>query len=504
MTCSGKVTATWKAPARDGEILLWPAAKELIRATLENHRRLARADAVKIGGIPLSELRQRQRQWIGHDEDSPLVAAGHQVELLHPGVWAKDILINELARKVEGAAYHFAVDSDAPKHLHLRWPGGSMPITDDPRLGAAAWAGLLDAPTPRHVKELETAVGEASSHWSLEPMAREFLGSLRRGGMESSNLTWLLTNAIHRLDWELGLKHHAMLTAPLWASPGYLLFAHHILSRADCFAATYNALLAEYRRQQGIKNPGRPWPDLKITPEVCELPYWLDWVDEGRRQRACVVRGGRGWRLELSPGRAFELDSQNEGWESAERLGWFLSMGRARLAPRAVTLTAFLRLAVVDQFVHGIGGGRYDCVTDRVIERFFGIDPPAFSVSTATLLFPSALGAARIQLEPLIHEGRKLRHGDAREEKMRLVRQIEALPRNSLQRRQTFHEMHRWLRTLEAGQDYRDWEHRLEAAREMERRQQEIFDRELFYGIQPEARLRSLIEQYQEQFAQAG
>jgi hypothetical protein len=81
----------------------------------------------------------------------PLIGAGHQVELFHPGVWAKIILIDQLAKKL-AAAYHFSVDTDAPKHLLLNWPGGGRPITDDPRLATAQnGPELLDAPTPQHL-----------------------------------------------------------------------------------------------------------------------------------------------------------------------------------------------------------------------------------------------------------------------------------------------------------------------------------------------------------------
>jgi hypothetical protein len=41
-----------------------------------------------------------------------------------------------------------------------------------------------------------------------------------------------------------------------------------------------------------------------------------------------------------------------------------------------------------DFFIHGIGGGNYDHVTDAIIERFFGRTPPNFMVLSATLHLP--------------------------------------------------------------------------------------------------------------------
>jgi hypothetical protein len=43
---------------------------------------------------------------------------------------------------------------------------------------------------------------------------------------------------------------------------------------------------------------------------------------------------------------------------------------------------------VADLFLHGIGGGKYDEVTDELARAFYRIEPPAYGVLTATLLLP--------------------------------------------------------------------------------------------------------------------
>ncbi len=133
-------------------------------------------------------------------------------------------------------------------------------------------------------------------------------------------------------------------------------------------------------------------PDLQVADERCEVPFWLDNQKNRTRQRAAVSRAGDAWRL-LIEGDPFELAHGKEG--AAAALGQYLKRHDMRLTPRALTLTMFFRLLIVDQWVHGIGGGRYEQVNDRVIQRFFGIEPPAFSVTTATLYFPEAVGRRR-------------------------------------------------------------------------------------------------------------
>src|SRR5829696_8701672 len=223
----------WKAPAEDGQLLIWPEPGEMLARTRENQRALSSADNVRLQGIPLPELRRRQRAWIGHADDAaPIVASGHQTELYHPGVWVKDVLAQQLAARSGGQAYHFAVETDSPKHLNVRWPRYSEPLTDDPAVTTAQWSGLLDAPTPQHIAKLDADLREASQSWRFQPVLGEFYASMRRLSLEQPNLANALTNATHELDWKLGLRHHAMVTSPLWTSEPYLVFVHHLLARA--------------------------------------------------------------------------------------------------------------------------------------------------------------------------------------------------------------------------------------------------------------------------------
>jgi hypothetical protein len=491
----------WKAPSEDGEVLIWPDVGEIQKQTLANQKLLGEAHGVRIGGVPLPEIRNWMRKWIDAPTDRPLIGAGHQLELFHPGVWAKNILIDQLARKMGGAAYQFYIDTDEPKHLELRWPGGGRPITDDAKLPTAQWTGLLDAPTPAHVELIERELAAASKDWGFRPMALDFLQSVKRLTLDVPRLAPLLISAMHELDWSLGLRHSAMAVEPLWESEGYLLCVHHLAARAGEFATDYNAVLHDYRTEKGIHSPGRPWPDLRSSVDECELPFWLDSLHEGKRLRAAVkLRDGQSV-LVCPSGDEFVFIRDLNGWQAAENLKRFLSAQRLRLSPRALALTLFLRLIVCDQFVHGIGGALYDEVTDRVIQRRLRIESPHFSVTTATLLFPSAVGRERVELMPLLSEGRRLRHGALDGEKMKLVKQIATLPRSSPERSKIFYQMHARLSEGRYRPEYQAWEQRVQYARQRLAEETDLFDRELFYAIQPRSRLMELIEKYRAEFA---
>lgn len=494
----------WKAPAEDGQILVWPHPPEFVQQTLDNHLRLSEAEA-RVCDRPLRDWRQSMRRWLGHANDAqPLIATGHQTELYHPGVWVKNVLINVVAEKVGGgAAYHVSVDTDEPKHLQVRWLGGSAPVTDDPNLNTAAWSGLLDAPSPAHVQQVESEFEDAAKSWDFQPVMPEFLRSLRRLALEQPRLPDAITSALHELEWSLGLRHHALLASPIWTSEPFAAFAMHIVRRPAEFAQAYNAALAEYRAENKIKTPARPMPDLVVGEDECEVPFWLDDLQSGTRQRARVRRVNDRWVLPLRDGIEYSLDGGGDGDHVAgpDSLARILRELNLRLSPRAITLTMFLRLFVADQFVHGIGGGRYDQVTDRIIRSFFDMCPPAFSVTTATLYFPTSVHRQPACLACVVQEGHHLKHSLLGEEKMQYVRAIEQAPRHSPQRYRMFQQMHHLLAGAAAGNpELHRWRQTLEQTLQQVNEDKVLFDRELFFAVQSRQRLLSMIAPYRELF----
>ncbi|HZZ43052.1 MAG TPA: hypothetical protein VFE58_08945 [Tepidisphaeraceae bacterium] len=495
MEISAERYADWKAPRADGEVLIWPSGDELIRQTRDNTRRLSSEDKSRVQGVALGELRGQMRRFIGHDDSSPLVGTGHQTELAHPGVWVKNVLINRIAEAAGGQSYLFAVDTDEPKHLNLRWPGMSLPITDDPRMTSASWSGQLAPPTPEHLSTIESTLDAAQQGWNFRLAAGGFIHSMRRLSLEAETLAPTLVNALHELDWSLGLRHHALVVSPMFQAEPYLLFVHHLMARADEVATNYNQVLAEYRREQGIRTPGRPMPDLRVMGERIESPFWVDDLSAGDRVRASLKKTAGGWSLTSISGDEFVFAINTPPEEAASRLLTWLRRNNLRISTRALTLTTFLRLFLADQFVHGIGGGRYDQVADRFIQKQFGIQPPYFSVTTGTLFFPTAIGHQRVCIPCLLQEGHRAHHAAMGKEKQGFIERIGALPRRSLDRRMAFGEMHRRLKDA-AEPTLARWDVRMREARQRAAEEEILFDRELFYAIQPRDRLEMLLSRY--------
>ncbi len=492
--------ADWKAPPADGGMLVWPDPAAFLEQARANHEHLAAAGS-PVAGMPLRDLRRRMRAYLGFDADTLIVATGHQAELYHPGVWAKNALIDAAANALGGQGLHVSVDTDAPKHLAVKWPGHAVPITDDPALLSAGWTGRLEQPTPVYLAGVQRQFDAAAAEWDFRPSAEPVFSSLRRLGMEGVALPDALANTFHQLDWSLGLRHHSLTLSPAFNAEPYQCFVHHLLARAGAFAASYNGALADYRRQHGTTSPQRPMPDLAVDSYEIECPFWLDDLETGERSRATVRAAARGFALNLGS-ETFELTAGADESTRAVELHRWLVARRHRLAPRALTLTMFLRLFVADQFVHGIGGGRYDQVTDRIIADFFAVEPPAFAVTTATLFFPDAVGRERVCLPCLEMEGHQLKHDALGDAKAAYLAEIASSPRESAARQRAFEAMRRAVDAAAAeSKAVAAWRARAARAKDRAAEEAELFDRELPYFVQPRGRLEALIEDCRKAFA---
>jgi len=191
------------------------------------------------------------------------------------------------------------------------------------------------------------------------------------------------------------------------------------------------------------------------------------------------------------------------------------------IRPRALTLTLWARLLACDLFVHGIGGAKYDRITDGLIRGYYSCEPPGFAAVTATLRLPlprqpvSAADLARAE-----HERRDIHYNPQRylraapaellRERARLIDESQRLRAASgrrqggpaglevlrLERRRVFvaiRELNERLLSSEPGlEDRMD-----QSVRQIERQvaSNAVADsREFFYALQPRDRLEMLVE----------
>jgi hypothetical protein len=80
------------------------------------------------------------------------------------------------------------------------------------------------------------------------------------------------------------------------------------------------------------------------------------------------------------------------------------------IRPRALTITLFSRLILSDLFLHGIGGSKYDQLTDLIAKRFFEVRLPSFQTLTATMKLSNSFDlVSQSELTELDREIRELK-----------------------------------------------------------------------------------------------
>jgi hypothetical protein len=126
------------------------------------------------------------------------------------------------------------------------------------------------------------------------------------------------------------------------------------------------------------------------------------------------------------------------------------------LAPRALLMTAMLRMAGCDLFIHGLGGGIYDHATEQWMREWLGIELAPTAVVTATLLLPLDVNAvspeeidrAAWRAHHARHDPAMLGDAAAAAEKARLVQQIRDLKRAGHDAAPAFAQLHHLLDTI--------------------------------------------------------
>jgi hypothetical protein len=151
-------------------------------------------------------------------------------------------------------------------------------------------------------------------------------------------------------------------------------------------------VLVEYRRIHRIRSSSHPVPELQSENGWYETPFWIWRADDPRRGRLFVRQSDKLLVLATAPHQSatvhsLTLNPDTDSQDAANALAELQNSG-LRLRTRALTTTLFSRLCLCDLFVHGIGGAKYDAMTDRIAMRFFGVTLPDYLTLSATTWLP--------------------------------------------------------------------------------------------------------------------
>ena len=428
----------YRVPRGHRETFIRPPPEDLA-ALVDRNRRLIGSWTFDVAGRPLGRFRAAARREIlglsrryaarwnfaldrEGSEPGPLIATGHQPPPFHPGIWIKNFLAGSLAGAVGGAALNLTVDSDEARAGVLRFPKIAAGEAVKAEVEFAAGGGAALEEQPADILRTE-AVREVAA--ILPPVS---LSSFRRcwdfvveAARDADCLAEAWTVARRRLEEELGLRNLELPVSAMADSEPFRLFVAEMIRRREALFAAHNGALAEYRRVYRERSAAQPVPDLARDGPRVELPFWI-WRTGGKRQRLWsetrALEAGRLTGVSLWADREFigslgatELSDANA---VAARLAHFRRAGW-KIRPRALTLTLFVRLAVGETFIHGLGGALYEKITDGIFERLFGVCPPEVVLASCTVWLPlEAFPATPSDLESARRAVRQWRHNPDR------------------------------------------------------------------------------------------
>ena len=399
-----------RAPRENGAALIDPP-KRGIEPIIRSNRRTLEAYCYDCQGRCLtklsrqarSDLLKEARRWTSAYRDvhepvssgpETIFLAGHQPELFHAGVWFKNFALSALAQHHQAVAVNLLIDSDTAKENSLRVPGGTV---ENPE----AVAIPIDAAGPPIPHEQQRIIDsdrfasfgrrafEQVRPLVADPLIREFWPEVVKRSRETDNLGACLAQSRHQLEGRWGWNTLEIPQSRVCESPAHHWFVAHLLAQLPRFRQTYNQVVNEYRRTHRIRSAAHPVPNLGRSGEWLEAPFWV-WSDKAPRRRPLFVKHLANQTLLSNRDDleiALPLSADRKADQAVDRLSELASKG-IKLRSRALITTLWARLVLGDLFIHGIGGAKYDQVTDALIARFFGLAPPDFLVLSATLHLP--------------------------------------------------------------------------------------------------------------------
>lgn len=401
-----------RVPRKDGAILALPNSSCAQQVAERNSSEFASTDS-RIAGVPFSDLRAAARRevidaavdWTGRilrrpvdaDADRVIFATGHQPDLFHTGVWIKNLAVAELASRSSSVGVNLIVDTDVAGPARIRVPAGSQqhPMFD-----------FVDYDIPQEVEPWEEKkivdrntfdsfgdrVSQAMRKWHVDPVINSIWPYAIEQSQDSDVLWECLAAARIRMEHDRGVGNLELPMSEMCRLDSFLTLTVSIISDAVRFRDIYNRTLEEFRNVNHIRSQTHPVPALRAAGDWIETPFWIWHSTDTIRKRLFVSNSGDEVRLATDSNEESTFCRFNVSEETGSCIDILhrLAAKGIRLRPRALMTTLFARLLLSDLFIHGIGGAKYDEMTDRLLARFFGIQPPGFMTLSATNWLPFA------------------------------------------------------------------------------------------------------------------
>ncbi len=334
-----------------------------------------------------------------------IIQTGHQPVFFHPGVWIKNIFLNELLKSPlldKSLVLNIILDNDICKDLNLSLPvpssSGNLKLEKIYFLSSPLAPNLPfeEYPCPslelitkfnrdiiRRLELLESENKDILNNFKNFAQCLEDSSRLCSQNHKRGNLGEFLGLARRLYEKEIEPTYLEIPFSQICDSNEFLSFFLEIIKNIETFSKVYNKKLDEYRKLVKIRNRAHPSPNLMITENLTEIPFWI-WKEGDERRKIFILKEEeKNYLYNDSYGKIYLIEKDD--LKSLFSLKALLKERGLKIRPKALLLTLYNRLFVSDLFIHGLGGAKYDLVTDEIIREFFKVEPPHFLAASCTL-----------------------------------------------------------------------------------------------------------------------
>ncbi len=363
---------------QDFQVLRHLARKSLIEVAREEFRK---------AGEPIPKL-------IHFDS---LLLSGHQPELFHPGVWVKNFALAGLSKKIGASAVNLVVDNDIVKSTQIVVPRLELPLPPASDFSLFPFSlpfdlGSLQAPYEERLVHDEKIFARFPENfrqnWGFAPFLNTFWPDVMRQSQRTPLLGERIVGARRHWERRWGCHNLEISVSRVGQTEPFAWFVCHLLTELPRFHHLHNQIVARYRKQHQIRSRNHPVPNLVTEDDWLETPFWA-WRSGADVRRRLFARVNPE-SIDLRAGAQIWPSLSTKGHSPNSLVRTYQQMQAAgyKIRPRALTNTLFARVFVADLFLHGLGGGKYDELTDKLIRDFYGLEPPAYLILSATLHLP--------------------------------------------------------------------------------------------------------------------
>ena len=332
-----------------------------------------------------------------YSPEKNIIQTGHSPAIVHPGVLIKHSLVNSIAKKVNGIGINMVVDNDVDNDNCLNIPdindldSSVEKMEYHPGLRNLAFEEIRYADSTQLPAFKENVLKSLHNPDMLKTL-EDFMNVVIKLSGETLQFSDLFTFARHAFATRFGIRNLEVPVSLISETDPFLNFFLHITANVKCFVDIYNSKLREYRKLKKISSKANPLPDLMEKGFVIEMPFWI-W-EEGKQRKSLYASVSNGSRISILCENKMiehfdfgEMNRSTNNLKNLERLKALISKG-IKIRPKAIANTMYSRMFFSDLFIHGIGGAKYDLITNEIIREFFGVEPPEYATISATLYLP--------------------------------------------------------------------------------------------------------------------